>query len=270
MKHLRTAAGILLVCLMLGLGYWGLQKNIFTSKAAIEKTQPVMAIVIDDFGGADTHGVKEFMAMDIPITMAVMPNLSHSVEQSREAHQRGHEVILHQPMEPVKGKASWLGPGAIVSNMSDKEIKATFTKNLQTVPYAKGFNNHTGSRITSNKEKIIPMLEVAQNRGLYVLDSLTSVNSQVIPAAKSMNIPCVKRDIFLDDVKSKDHIQKQLSKACKVAKKQGFAVVIGHVGQGGNITAEAIKEAIPSIQKEGIKLVPLSEIVKLNTGNEKI
>lgn len=261
---------IILIGLIVALGYVAFSRYIFPPKETIKVSQPVLAIVIDDFGGADTHGVAEFMALDRSITMAVMPNLRHSVEHSEEAFKRGHEVILHQPMEPVRGKLSWLGPGAIMSNMSYEEIKNTFTKNLETVPHAKGFNNHTGSKITSSKEKITPMLEVAKSKGLFVLDSRTSIDSQVIPVAKSLHIPWVKRDVFLDDLKTKVHIKKQLKKACEVAKKQGYAVAIGHVGQGGNVTAQAIKETIPFIEQEGIKLVPLSEIVHLNKESEKI
>ncbi|WP_238472957.1 divergent polysaccharide deacetylase family protein [Desulforamulus profundi] len=199
-----------------------------------------------------------------------MPNLVHSVEQSKEAYKRGHEVILHQPMEPLRGKAYWLGPGAIKSSMSQEEIKKTFTENLKTVPHARGFNNHTGSKITSSKEKVTPMLEIAKSKGLYVLDSRTSQHSQIIPVARSMQVPWIKRDIFLDNIKSKGHIKKQIMKACEVAKKQGYAVAIGHVGQGGRVTASAVKEAIPLIEKEGVKLVPLSEIVKLKNGNGKV
>lgn len=45
---------------------------------------------------------------------------------------------------------------------------------LKTVPHAGGFNNHTGSKITSSKEKVTPMLEIAKSKKLYVLDSRTS------------------------------------------------------------------------------------------------
>ncbi|SHK01133.1 divergent polysaccharide deacetylase family protein [Desulforamulus aeronauticus] len=241
-----------------------------TGEELQEKHPPVLAIVIDDFGGADIHGVAEFMNMNVPITVAVMPNLLHSIEHSNEAHQRGYEVILHQPMEPVKGKKSWLGPGAITYDMSDEQIKTTFVKNLESVPHASGFNNHTGSKITSSREKITFMLEVAKEKGLYVLDSITTPNSQVIPAAKALQIPWAKRDIFLDDIKSVEYITKQMKKGCQVAKKQGYAVVIGHVGHGGEVTARAVKEAIPFIQQEGIKIVPLSEIVRLNNEKGKI
>lgn len=269
MHFKRLAIFVVLISMMVILGYLTLGNAVFTAKTVSTK-QPELAIVIDDFGGADEHGVAEFMALGKPITAAVMPNLVNSKIHAEVAHKQGHEVILHQPMEPIHGKASWLGPGAIFANMSAQEITDTFTKNLATVPYAVGFNNHTGSKVTRDKEKITPMLEVAKNKGLYVLDSATSCDSQVIPTAKSMHLPWVKRDVFLDDVKSNSHVQKQIEKACKIAKTRGYAIVIGHVGHGGKVTAKAVKDAIPFIEQEGIKLVPLSEIVRLNNSDSKV
>lgn len=261
---------VILIGLIVGVAYFTLDRYIWRSRETLKISQPVLAIVIDDFGGADTHGVAELMEMNKPITVAVMPNLINSKKQSEAAYKKGFEVILHQPMEPISGKASWLGPGAILSDMSTDEIKQTFMKNLATVSHAKGFNNHTGSKITGSKEKITPILEVAKEKGLFVLDSRTTTNSQVVTVAMGMHVPWVKRDVFLDDVKTDYYINKQIQKACAVAKKQGYAVAIGHVGHGGKVTSTAIKGAIPYIEEEGIKLVPLSEIVKLNSNKEKI
>ncbi|MEG6523582.1 divergent polysaccharide deacetylase family protein [Desulfotomaculum sp. 1211_IL3151] len=267
MQRKRWGFYIVLMSMVVLFGYFTMRNAVVASKPLTTQKQPILAIVIDDFGGADSHGVTELLALDRPITAAVMPNLINSIAHAEEAHRLGHEVILHQPMEPMHGKASWLGPGAIFASMSTQEIRDTFSKNLDSIPHACGFNNHTGSKITSNKEKIMPMLDVAKSKGIFVLDSGTSSKSQVIPVSKSMHIPWVKRDVFLDDVKSNQHVTKQIRKACELAQKQGYAVAIGHVGHGGNVTAKAIKELIPYIEQQGIKLVPLSEVVKANNGN---
>lgn len=270
LRHRKLIIYIILIGLLVTIGYVGLTRYVWAPRETINYNQPVLAIVIDDFGGADIHGVEELLSLDRPITAAVMPNLVHSIDHSLLAHQNGHEVIMHQPMQPVKGKLSWLGPGAIMSDMDPEQIRETFIKNLETVPHAKGFNNHTGSKVTSQEEKIKPLLEVCKEKGLFVLDSRTSMDSVVIPVAKSMSIPWAKRDIFLDDIKSDRHINRQIQKACKVAQKQGYAIAIGHVGQGGKVTARSIKAAIPIIEKQGIRLVPVSEIIKISNRSSDI
>ncbi|SFG89606.1 N-acetylmuramoyl-L-alanine amidase CwlD [Desulfotomaculum arcticum] len=227
----------------------------------MEGKKAKVAIVIDDFGSSDRHGVKEMMQIDRPLTFAVMPNLENTTAESKQAAQRGYEVIVHLPLQPLKGKASWLGPGAITSNMTPVEIREQAIKDFNQVPYATGFNNHTGSLITSREDLITPVLEAAKDRGFMVLDSKTSEGSKMLEIAQNMGIACTQRDVFLDDIKNVAKIKKQLNLLAEKALAQGSAVGIGHVGNGGDKTARAIKEMIPVMEARGIEFVYLSELV---------
>lgn len=88
---------------------------VFAEEGTEEKAK--VAIIIDDFGG-NIDGVYRFLKAEIPITVAVMPFLDESTEQSVAADELGFEVIIHLPLEPIKGKASWLGPMPITSDLS--------------------------------------------------------------------------------------------------------------------------------------------------------
>ena len=61
-------------------------------------TKPKLAIVIDDFG-EDRRGVEEMLNINAKLTIAVMPADDFSTEDAEKAHAKGHEVILHMPME---------------------------------------------------------------------------------------------------------------------------------------------------------------------------
>ncbi|MBI5468962.1 MAG: divergent polysaccharide deacetylase family protein, partial [Deltaproteobacteria bacterium] len=65
----------------------------------VKKAYPRVAIVIDDMG-QDMARLRDLVALNARITVAVLPNLSHSKQTASEAHDRGLEVILHLPMEP--------------------------------------------------------------------------------------------------------------------------------------------------------------------------
>ena len=71
------------------------------------------AIVIDDFGN-QMSGTEEMMELPVPFTAAIMPFLPTTKQDAELAHSHGKDVIVHMPMEPVKGKKSWLGPGALL------------------------------------------------------------------------------------------------------------------------------------------------------------
>jgi polysaccharide deacetylase 2 family uncharacterized protein YibQ len=87
----------------------------------------IVAFVIDDFGN-NMAGTEEILSLPVPLTVAVMPFLPSTKQDAELAHQKGHDVFVHVPMEPVRGKRSWLGPGAITTDLSDDEIRSRVEK----------------------------------------------------------------------------------------------------------------------------------------------
>ena len=65
-----------------------------------KKAGPVIAIVVDDFGYFNNSLVREFLALDIPLTISVIPELKHSAKICALAKEAGKEILCHMPMEP--------------------------------------------------------------------------------------------------------------------------------------------------------------------------
>ncbi|MHB8918304.1 MAG: divergent polysaccharide deacetylase family protein [Desulfocucumaceae bacterium] len=219
-----------------------------------------VAIVIDDFGQYNTDGVKEILSLDIPVTCAVMPNLENTRCQAEEVARLGQEVIVHLPLEPLRGKKTWLGPGSITTDMSEEVIKYLVRNDFAAVPYAVGFNNHMGSAVTASDKTMKAILQVALEKEFFVLDSRTTEKTKIPALSDELGITCLNRNVFLDEEKNLDHVKKQLLKLSGEALIRGKAVGIGHVGQGGKITARALKEMIPQMEEMGIEFVYLSEM----------
>lgn len=234
--------------------------HIINQQTSTQADTPKIAIVIDDFGGEDTTGVNEMLSIKCPITVAVMPNLPNSREHALRATTAGFQVILHLPMEPVNGKSSWLGPGAIYCNLTDIEIKEKLKEDLDSVPFAVGINNHTGSRATANRRVMKAVLEVAKEQSLIFLDSRTTSKSVVASLSRNLGVPYVKRDVFLDEIESKYEIKKQIYKLVDIARKNGSAVAIGHVGHMGKYTASVLKETIPELENQNVQFVFVSDL----------
>ena len=58
-----------------------------------------------------------------------------------------------------------------------------------------------------------------------------------------------------------NYISSQLKKLGNIALQRGYAIGIGHVGpEGGTITAKAIAEMYPILEKEGICFIYASQI----------
>ncbi|WP_245579639.1 divergent polysaccharide deacetylase family protein [Alteribacter aurantiacus] len=253
----RTTFLAIIICL--GVFFTALPHPSFATQ--MEKEEAKIAIIIDDFGG-NTGGVYRFLKADIPITVAVMPFLEESTEQAKRAHELGFEVIVHMPLEPKRGKASWLGPLPITSDLSTDEVKKRVQLAIDDVPHAKGLNNHMGSNIVGNERIMRAILEVAKDNNLFIIDSGTSGDSVIPQLAEEMKLRYGVRDTFLDDSQSsRNHVYNQMVKLCNQAQKNGEAIGIGHVGIKGTDTFNGISDALTYLKDQNVHIVPVSELI---------
>lgn len=227
---------------------------------------PRLAIIIDDFG-LDRAGIKEMMEIDRHLTFAVMPFLRFSKKDAITAHEKGYEAIVHLPMQSSRSiNSRILGPSPVKLGQCDEEIKKIVTDSIEDIPYAVGVNIHMGA-LSSEDERIMTcVMEAAGEKKLYFVDSRTSQKTVCDAVAKKVRIKFARRNVFLEHAsKNITYIKKQLSLAGDIALRNGCAIAVGHVGyNGGEVTAEAIKEMIPQLESKGIKLVFVSELFKNN------
>lgn len=125
----------------------------FSENQKVHQTDKKVVIIIDDLGNG-MQGTEEIMALPVKVTVAVMPFLPTTEADARKAHEVGHDVIIHLPMEPKQGSVKWLGPGAILSKMTNDEIRRQVEAAIDNVPYAIGINNHMGSKVTEDERVI--------------------------------------------------------------------------------------------------------------------
>jgi uncharacterized protein len=236
---------------------FSLQKPVLAEKT--EDKQLKAAIIIDDFGGG-TGGVRDFLEGNIPITAAVMPFTENSKKHAKWAHKNGFEVIVHLPMQPKRGKRSWLGSKPITVDLSAKEVKKRVEEALKSVPHAVGMNNHMGSLAVEDEEVVRAIVEVAKERKLYIIDSGTSPKSKFPELAKEMNVPLLKRDVFLDDISSSSHVRKQMMRLAKITEFTGRGIAIGHVGVTGKVCSVGIFQSTEEYKQRNIKIVPASQL----------
>jgi hypothetical protein len=228
-----------------------------------------IALVIDD-AGSHGDGVDELLKLNIPITAAVMPFLEYSQKDAQDCFDAGIEVILHLPMESETGLASWLGPKPIKCSMSDEEIRATVLEGLEEVKWAKGMNNHMGSKAIKDKRVMQQILEIAKENGLFFLDSKTISSDIAKEVSSEMNVAYLSRDVFLDNSKKEKEIEDAMIKLEKIALQKGYAIGIGHVGgQGGKVTINTINKMAEELKKNGIEFIYLSELDSILNGYER-
>jgi polysaccharide deacetylase 2 family uncharacterized protein YibQ len=223
-----------------------------------DSTRPHLAIVIDDLGRS-LASAAEFVALPLPLTFAVFPLLENSLAVAAYLVEHQRDIMLHAPMEPRGYPAVNPGPGALFSSMDDDELNAVFVKDLQFLPAIVGVNNHMGSRLTANSQKMIQVMKILKGRNLFFLDSRTSADSVAYKSAVDAGIPALQRDVFLDNVQDVEHIIEQFRALIEVAKVKGSSIGIGHP-YPETVTALGFLPEMAS--QAGVEIVALRELAR--------
>jgi polysaccharide deacetylase 2 family uncharacterized protein YibQ len=223
-------------------------------------TRPLVAIVIDDVG-LDRPRSKRAWELPGPLTMSFLPYAKDLRDQARAARGRGHELMLHLPMEPT-GRSD-PGPGALIASMTDAEIRQRTVAALDSFEGFAGVNNHMGSRFTAFRPGMETALRQLKPRGLMFLDSRTTKDSVGEQVAQELGVPSIVRHVFLDDDESIDSVRRKLAEVEAIAKRQGFVVAIGHPHEA---TLQALAEWLPAAQGKGLALAPATAVLRKRNG----
>jgi len=238
------------------------QRNLKDEKGVITKptvvihkkypagTTPKLAIVLDDVSFPwQTRLIKE---IPYKVTPSFFPPTKGHPETVRLSHEFEFAMI-HLPLE----SKHYSRPEVDTLNITDgidviekriKRIKAWF-------PQIKYYNNHTGGSYTADYDAMDRLIRVMKENGLSFVDSRTIGSSKAPAICKKYGMFLYSRDVFLDNSLEKPLIRAQLRQAVAKAKKNGYAIAIGHPHKN---TLDVLKNSTDLL--EGIDLVYLKDL----------
>ena len=260
---------------------------------------PVVAVVIDDWGYKQDTTTDGLLALDIPLTLSILPGQAFSrhyallgtelalpaataaradeaARQRRTAgcpvtlgigdgpthlEVRRREIFLHQPMQPQAYPDLDPGPRAVMVGMSRERMESLLDDALLALPSVRGVNNHMGSAATSDAATMQNFMAVLRERDLIFLDSLTTARSVAYETALAAGLAAARNRIFLDhDHQDAEKIRRQLHELVRVARGAGFAVGIGHPKP---MTMQVLRAELPRLVADGVVFVTISELLAL-------
>jgi polysaccharide deacetylase 2 family uncharacterized protein YibQ len=219
---------------------------------------PKVAIIIDDLG-YDKKMAQKFLELDVVLTFSVLPHSPYTKHIVRAARSKGLDVMLHLPMEPNEYPGFNPGPGALLMSMSPDELINQLKKNIDDIPDVRGVNNHMGSKMTTDADRIYQIFTVLKQRGLFFIDSRSTDQTLCKPSARLFQIPFGERDVFIDHIQKPEFIRKQLQHLIHIARGRGEAIGIAHPSK---TTLKILREELPYLQ-ENVELVPVSQMVHI-------
>ncbi len=224
-----------------------------------------LAVCIDDAGESDVSfaAQKEFEKIDIPFTLAIMPNQEYTQAAAKSWAKTGRPLIVHQPME-IKNtpKENHEAFPCIFTDMSRAEISRILDNAFAQLPQAMGLNNHQGSKVSEDPRTMDIVVQELKARKKFFFDSATSpiAHAQGPLAAAKHQIPYARNQFFIDNSSEVDKIKERIYTGARVAKNHGTAILIGHARPN---TAKAFREILPELKKQNVEFIPLTDLIEI-------
>jgi len=221
-----------------------------------QSLSPKIAIIIDDLG-YDQSLAGEFLRLDLPLTLSILPLAPYTRLIAQRAKREGREVMLHLPMEPRSYPRINPGDGVLLVSMERENILKVLDRDLEEIPFVAGVNNHMGSKFTENREKMMVVLEELKGRGLYFIDSKTTRHSVAFDLAKQLELRTASRDVFLDNDLSEPALKIQMDRLLALASRKGHAICIGHPHRETLYFLKQLRMRL----KHTVEVVPVSSLL---------
>lgn len=191
-------------------------------KALPAGSRAKLAIIIDDVGTGEQ--AQKLIALPVRVTPSIFPP-EYQRKDTRSLARGFEHYAIHLPMEASSAKNN---SATLRASDNYEKLRGVIAKLRADFPNAKFINNHTGSKFTSDERAMQNLLRAMNEHGFLFIDSRTSPATKAKAAMNGLGMRYVHRDVFLDNQNSVAAVRKKLREAVALAKKQGYAIAIGH------------------------------------------
>ena len=191
-------------------------------KALPAGSRAKLAIIIDDVGTDEQ--AQKLIALPVRVTPSIFPP-EYQRKDTRSLARGFEHYAIHLPMEASSAKNN---SATLRTSDNYEKLNGVIAKLRADFPNAKFINNHTGSKFTADERAMQNLLRAMNEHGFLFIDSRTSPATKAKAAMNGLGMRYVHRDVFLDNQNSVAAVRKKLREAVALAKKQGYAIAIGH------------------------------------------
>ena len=219
--------------------------------------KPRIAIIINNLGLSSTYTEQILKMMPKNVTLSfshISPQLKKWV---REARQKGYEILIDLPMEPIGFPRNDPGRSTLLTSLNEVEnLNRLEYIMVQSGGYVGLLSTH-GDKFTLNSELLLPILKSIKTRGLLYVDSRTTSQSLGPELSSNIQLPRAFNNVFIDKTPSRDYITTKLRELERIAVNKKFAVAIA---QPLPLSIEIINEWSSGLKEKGIALAPITAI----------
>jgi polysaccharide deacetylase 2 family uncharacterized protein YibQ len=158
---------------------------------------PRLALVLFGFGD-DLDEARRVFGLPLPFAVALVPDAKSSSAMFRAAHEKGREVVLHVPLEPINYPQLNPGPGTLLVTTKPDRVTGTVRRWLDQAGPVVGVANHMGSLATQDMTLMGAVYRELQRRHLPFIHVSPAAGAVCRPLAAELGVIYDEPDAVLD------------------------------------------------------------------------
>lgn len=199
-------------------------KNVSIKSLNSKRKKAKLVIIIDDV--SHLFQLKTIQNLPFKVTPSIFPPTKMNMQSYKLARGLKH-FMVHLPLESHSKQMNTIYK-LIRTYNTQKQIDNRIKEIRHLFPNAKYINNHTGSKFSANYTASKKLYKSLVANGFKFVDSRTSSKTKFPRIAREFNKRYLKSDLFIDNVINTNSIKKEIRKGIALAKRRGYAVIIGH------------------------------------------
>lgn len=217
--------------------------------------QPKLSIIVTNLG-LNRRSTELAMTLPTECALGFLPYTKSLKPLLHRAQSNGHEIYLYLPLQTSKSHDN---PGryALMGNLAQEENSLRLNVILNSHARYDGVYSSYKEVFTDNARASEMVFDYLDDKNLiFVLGKGLKTPA---PDHMKTHDNILPTNIIIDEEPDKDSIESQFEELIRVAEDDGVA--LGYA-QGFTLTIEMIRKWAPTLKRRGIKLVPVSDLLK--------
>lgn len=236
----------------------------FPASKTTRGTPGRLALVL--FGFESDEEAEAFFALDAPFAVALAPGPDRGAALFRAARERGREIVLHVPLEPINYPRVSPGSGTILVTMKPSQIVGTLRRYFDQAGSVVAVANNMGSLATRDVEVMTAVYSELRRRGLPFLHLMPVPGAVCKSLASEAGVPYEAPDVTIDREARADGtkaLDAAWSGALEKARGRGDALVVMRATAA---VRDWLPGAVAPSRLGGVDIVPLTSVMRRPLG----
>lgn len=243
-----------------------LPRRVYAKPFDTADKRPRVAIVVTGLGLSAAATESAIQGLPGSVTLAFAPYSKRLNDWIRLARAAGHEVLINVPMEPTNYPAYDPGPQTLLTSLNAEGNLDRLLWSLSRGTGYVGVVDFLGSRFTTSRNHMRPVLKAINDRGLLYLDSGSSPRSISRIVARDVKVAWAMATLTVDQRASRTEIDRKFGELEQRAKRDKRAIGIASPYP---VTLERIANWVRQLEARGIAIAPVSALAQTAAAEKK-